>query len=118
MEAGESPAEGAARELWEETGIRLAPGELTFYMAGTITFINQVYIAFRAAAATEECQPGAEALAAAFYSRAECPWDQVAYPEVNDAVRQAYTDLEQGSFGSYEAEMTQEVYRLQPISER
>ena len=116
MEAGESLAQGAARELWEETGIVLAPEELEFYMTGTITFINQVYVGFRARVDSEECQPGAEAIAAAFYSREECPWDEVAYPEVNDSIRRAYDDLESGEFGVYQAEMTQEIYRLLPVS--
>ncbi|MCZ6830931.1 MAG: NUDIX domain-containing protein [Gammaproteobacteria bacterium] len=116
MERGETVAAGTARELWEETGIRLAPAALEFYMTGTITFINQVYICFRASVASEDCQPGQEAIAAAFFSREECPWDEVAYPEVNDSIRRAYDDLERGSFGLYQAEMTQEIYRLLPIS--
>ena len=116
MERGETVAQGAVRELWEETGVRLAPEALEFYMTGTITFMNQVYIAFRASVASEICEPGEEAIAAAFYSREECPWDEVAYPEVNDSIRRAYDDLEQGSFGLYQAEMTQELYRFVPIS--
>ena len=117
MEEGESLAEGAARELWEETGIRLAPEDLTFYMTGTITFINQVYVAFRATLDSDHCEPGKEALAAAFYSREECPWDQVAYPEVNDSVRLVYDDLERGEFGIYQAQMTQELYQLARVLE-
>ena len=115
MEAGETTAEGAARELWEETGIEIAATQLQFYMTGTITFINQVYIAFRAEVNSESCAPGKEALDAAFYSRAQCPWDQVAYPEVNDSIRRAYDDLEQGRFQVYQAEMSQELYRLEPV---
>lgn len=112
MEAGESLRDGAARELWEETGVRLQPDQLEFYMTGTITFINQVYVAFRAQVCDEVCQPGEEALAAAFYSRDECPWDQVAYPEVNDSIRLAYDDLERGEFGIYQVEMTEDLYRF------
>jgi ADP-ribose pyrophosphatase YjhB (NUDIX family) len=115
MEQGETSAEGAARELREEAGIRLAPEELTFYMTGTITFINQVYIAYRATIATEACEPGVEALDAAFFARSECPWDQVAYPEVNDSIRRAYDDLERGEFGVYQAEMSEDSYRLEQV---
>lgn len=117
MEAGESLAEGAARELWEESGIRLQPDELEFYMTGTITFINQVYVGFRAQVCLEQCKPGIEALAAAFYARNECPWDEVAYPEVNDSIRLAYDDLERGRFGIYHSEMTEEFYRLEPVQQ-
>ena len=116
MEQGESSAEGAARELWEEAGVRLAAEDLAFYMTGTITFINQVYIAYRATLPTEDCSPGVEALEARFFSRDECPWDQVAYPEVNDSIRLAYDDLERGAFGIYQAEMSEDAYRLQPVS--
>jgi 8-oxo-dGTP diphosphatase len=116
MESGESLVEGAARELWEETGIRLPPEQLQFYMTGTITFINQVYVAFRAEVESEECEPGIESLAVAFYSRDECPWDQVAYPEVNDSIRRAYDDLERARFGIYQGQMTEELYILDEIS--
>jgi 8-oxo-dGTP diphosphatase len=115
MERGESSAQGAARELWEEAGVRLDPTALEFYMTGTITFINQVYIAYRASVDSYDCAAGEEALAAAFYSRDECPWDQVAYPEVNDSIRRAYDDLDRGSFGVYHAEMSEEVYQLLPV---
>jgi ADP-ribose pyrophosphatase YjhB (NUDIX family) len=115
MEGGETTAEGAARELWEEAGIRLPVDDLEFYMTGTITFINQVYIAYRARVDSEACAPGEEALAAAYYSREECPWDEVAYPEVNDSIRRAYDDLEQGSFGIYHAEMSADAYQLMPV---
>jgi len=115
MEAGETTAEGAARELREEAGIELPPESLTFYMTGTITFINQVYIAYRATIDCEACSPGIEAIDAAFYSREECPWDAVAYPEVNDSIRQAYDDLERGEFGVYQAEMSRETYCLEPV---
>ena len=48
LELGETLAEGAARELHEETGIVVPPEQLQLYMTGSITFINQVYVGFRA----------------------------------------------------------------------
>ena len=53
LESGETLAEGAARELHEEAGILLPPEQLQLYMTGTITFINQVYVAFRATVDTD-----------------------------------------------------------------
>ena len=46
--AGETLAEACSRELHEEAGVLLPADQLQLYMTGTITFINQVYVAFRA----------------------------------------------------------------------
>lgn len=116
LEGGETLAEGAARELHEEAGILLPPEQLQLYMTGTITFINQVYVAFRATVDTDYCRPGSESLDCAYFSRAECPWSEVAYPQVNDAVEQAYDDLESGVFDVWQAEMTEHRYALRAVS--
>lgn len=105
-EIGESLAEGAARELYEEAGIALTAEQLQFYMLGTITYINQIYIAFRATVASESCLPGSEASEARFFSRQDFPWDEVAYPEANMSILQAYSDLEAGVFEKYHGEMS------------
>jgi hypothetical protein len=51
-----------------------------------------------------------------FFTRRECPWGQVAYPQVNDSIRQAYDDLDSGSFEVWQAEMTENRYELRPVS--
>ena len=117
LESGETLAEGAARELHEEAGVLLPPQRLQLYMTGTITFINQVYVAFRATVDTEDVNPGVESIAAGFFSRQDCPWDQVAYPEVNDSINQAYDDLDSGSFGVWQAQMTSGGYVLRAVQE-
>ena len=117
LESGETLAEGAARELREEAGVLLPPERLQLYMTGTITFINQVYVAFRATVDSEDFEPGVESIACGFFSRQDCPWDQVAYPEVNDSINQAYDDLETGSFGVWQAEMSSDRYVLQAVDE-
>lgn len=117
LESGETLAEGASRELHEEAGVLLPAERLQLYMTGTITFINQVYVGFRGVVDTAFCQPGPESLGCAFFSREECPWGQLAYPEVNDSIEQAYTDLERGEFDVWQAEMTESRYALRPVSQ-
>ena len=117
MEQGECLAEAAARELHEETGILLSPDQLQLYMTGTITFINQVYVAFRARVDTDYCHPGTESMNCGFFSRADCPWEEVAYPEVNDSIEQAYADLDSGRFDVWQAEMTEGRYDFWSVSQ-
>ena len=106
LESGETLAEGAARELYEEAGILLPPDQLQLYMTGTITFINQIYVGFRATAPGDLCAPGVESMDCRFFTREECPWEQLAYPQVNDSIRQAYDDLDSGCFEVWQAQMT------------
>ncbi len=116
LEQGETLAEGAAREVDEEAGIALPTDSLQLYMTGSITFINQLYVGFRARVSTDACLPGVESMACRFFTRRECLWDQVAYPQVNDSIRQAYDDLDSGSFDVWQAEMTESRYELRPVS--
>jgi len=118
LEGGEALAEGAAREVREETGICLAADQLQFYMMGSITIINQVHIAFRASVDSDTCRPGAESLECGFFSGDECPWDALAYPEVKDAMRQSYDDLELGQFAMWQTELGRSGYERRPIRER
>lgn len=117
LESGETLAEGAARELAEEAGVVLPPERLALYMTGTITFINQVYVGFRAAVETTDFSPGVESQECGFFAREDCPWGEVAYPEVNDSIRQVYDDLDRGSFGVWQAQMSQSRYLFQEVSQ-
>lgn len=117
MEQQETLAQGAARELHEEAGVLLPPEQLQLYMTGTITFINQVYVAFRARVDTDFCEPGPESQACGFFSRDECPWLDVAYPQVNDSIEQAYADLESGRFDVWQAEVTEGRYDFWSVSQ-
>jgi len=116
LENGETLAEGAARELREEAGVCLQPEQLQLYMTGTITFINQIYVGFRARVEEATCDPGVESQACGFFARDECPWQEVAYPQVNDSILQAYDDLDSGDFDVWQAEMTENRYELKPVS--
>ncbi len=118
LENGETLAQGAARELHEEAGVLIPAQSLQLYMTGTITFINQIYVAFRATVDTDACQPGIEARQCQYFSRQECPWKEVAYPEVNDSIVQAYDDLDSGRFGVWQAEMTENHYEFSAVTQK
>jgi len=51
-----------------------------------------------------------------FFAREECLWEALAYPQVNDSIRQAYDDLESGQFAVWQAQMTASHYELRPVS--
>ncbi len=78
LENNETLAEGAARELREESGVDIPAKQLQLYMTGTITFINQIYVAFRGSVTQPDFTPGVESQACGFFSRDECLWDAVA----------------------------------------
>lgn len=117
LEGGETLAEGAARELYEEAGILLPSERLELYMTGTLTFINQVYVGFRATVDTDFCLAGSESQACGFFTRQECPWGSVAHPQVNSTIEQVYDDLDSGEFDVWQAEMTESRYDILPVSQ-
>jgi ADP-ribose pyrophosphatase YjhB (NUDIX family) len=101
MELGETLAEAAARELREETGLRLEPASLRLYSLGSITQIDQVYIAFRASVGEVSPVPGAEALEVRFFAEQDLPWHEVAFPTANYSIKMAYDDIRHGNHGLY-----------------
>ena len=58
LESGETLAEGAGPGTARGGRRVTATERLQLYMTGTITFINQVYVAFRATVENEDFEPG------------------------------------------------------------
>lgn len=115
MENSETLREAAARELREETCIDIPPEQFSPYMIGSIDFISEVYMSFRATVDSEYCACGAESQDVGFFSEDEVDWDNVAYPSANDAVKTAYREARENSFGVYHGNYTKQEERLELV---
>lgn len=85
MEIGESTEEGARRETLEETGV---PVEIDDLLAVySLSHIGQVHLIYRARVIEPTIDPGPESLEAALFTRDELPWDDLAFPTNEWALR-------------------------------
>lgn len=99
MEEGESLQEAAARELFEETCVKLDPHSLVLYAVGSVTHINQVYVSFRAELPSPEFSCGPESLEVALFSYDELPRGQLAFPQTMPAIENFYREMPDRNFG-------------------
>jgi ADP-ribose pyrophosphatase YjhB (NUDIX family) len=85
MEERETPAEGAAREAWEEATARIAIERLLAVYS--VPRISQVQLIFRARLSDETFAPGIESLETKLFAWEEIPWDSLAFPSVQWALK-------------------------------
>lgn len=85
MEEGESTAEGAAREAWEEARARIEPGPVLALF--DLPAISQVQILYRAKLSSPDIAPGPESLEVRLFAWEEIPWARLAFPTVTWALR-------------------------------
>ncbi|MGF1640881.1 MAG: NUDIX domain-containing protein [Rhodospirillales bacterium] len=80
LEIGETTAEGAAREVWEEAGARIRIQDLLGIYE--IPSISQIQMIYRAPMTGPECAPGAESLEVEMLEWDAIPWNELAFPSV------------------------------------
>jgi ADP-ribose pyrophosphatase YjhB (NUDIX family) len=84
METGETTAEGAAREVWEEARARVTiDGLIGLY---EIPHIAQVNVIYRAPMSSPEHAPGEESEDVRLFRWEEIPWDELAFPSIRWAL--------------------------------
>ena len=96
MENGETTVQGAARETWEEARARVTGLEL--YRVFDVPHINQVYMFYRCQVVNGEFGVGPESTETALYREQDIPWDEIAFPVVQETLREYFADCESGHF--------------------
>lgn len=96
MENGETTAEGAARETWEEAEAR-ATG-LQLYRVFDVPQIHQVYVFYRCGIADGHFGAGIESLETALFTADEIPWSELAFPVVSELLTEFLEDRVTGQY--------------------
>jgi ADP-ribose pyrophosphatase YjhB (NUDIX family) len=105
MEIGESVQHAAAREAYEEAEARVEVGEMLSMIS--VPHIGQVHIFFRAKLIDGNIGVGSESLEVGFYSEAQIPWSELAFPTVKQTLRRYYADKSAGVVRSHVFEIAQ-----------
>lgn len=96
LEAGETVTEGVQREAFEEARAKLdivAP-----YTLLNLTFVNQIYIMFRARLVNGEYGRGSESLDVRLFEERDIPWEDLAFTAVGKTLRFFFEDRVTGRF--------------------
>ena len=95
MEIGETLEQGAARETWEEALAKVDIGSLLAVV--NVLRVHQVHVFFRARLIGSEFGVGEESLESTLYEERNIPWDQIAFPSTEFALRKFLDDRAKGS---------------------
>jgi ADP-ribose pyrophosphatase YjhB (NUDIX family) len=96
LENGETVAEAAERESYEEAGARV--DKLIPYALLNLTFVNQVYLIFRGSLVDTNYTPGHESLEVKLMAEDEIPWDEIAFSSIRETLTRYFNDRETGRF--------------------
>ena len=103
MENGESTDQAAARETLEEANARVEMGKLFAYL--NIPALNQVYVIFLARLLDLDFSAGAESLEVRLFHEHEIPWEEIAFPSIERALRLYFRDRRGDGFGVHMADI-------------
>jgi ADP-ribose pyrophosphatase YjhB (NUDIX family) len=123
MESSETLEAAAARETYEETGVRLDPRELRLYAVASLPEISEIYVGFLATVAGHtNLVCGSECAEVSFFSETDLPWTEVAYPDTGVYLRDYFHERRGGAhvihFGYLEdARVIDKSYRIADFEE-
>ena len=96
MENGESMAQAAMRETYEEACANVE--QLDLYAIYDLPQINQVHTFFRAKLTEPQFAAGIESLEVALFSQADIPWSQLAFPTIGRLLECYFADRDHESY--------------------
>ena len=100
MENGETVAQAARRETWEEARAKVDVGEL--YALFNLPHANQVYILYRAELQNTDYGPGPESEEVVLINPNQIPaqitWGEIAFPIIAETLKLYITDIKNGRF--------------------
>jgi ADP-ribose pyrophosphatase YjhB (NUDIX family) len=96
MELGETTAQAALRETYEEAKARVELGELFTLLS--VPHVNQVHLFYRARLPEPSFGPGEESLEVGLFGEGEIPWEEIAFRTISTTLRHFYADRRQGSY--------------------
>ena len=103
MENGETTAEAATRETFEEAGAKIVV-DAPFTMV-SIAHINQVHLFYRGRLATANHAAGEESLEVSLVLPADIPWKDMAFRSVTHCLERYVDDMSRGCFGFHETSL-------------
>ena len=99
LEMGETLAQGASREAWEEAYANVELDRL--YALYSVPYISQIYAIFHARLVDLNFAAGEESLEVALYAEHEIPWDTIAFPAVHKTLELYFEDRRAGRLRSH-----------------
>lgn len=100
LELGETMAEGAIREVWEEARAEIQiDGMLGVF---EIPHISQIYIVYHARMSSPAHAPGPESEVTELLSWDEIPWDDLAFPSIRWSLERYRDDGEGPHLAAYD----------------
>ena len=96
MELGETAAEAALRETWEEATARVELEDL--FALFSVPHANQVYLIYRTRLLDGNHAPGDETMETRLFSAAQIPWEDIAFSTVRYTLELFFQDQAQGCF--------------------
>ena len=96
LESGETIAQGAIRETWEEAMAIVALDDL--YTLFNLPYISQVYMFYRARLQGGTFAPGIESQDVRLFSESDIPWNDLAFAVVRVTLEHYFSDRKRGDF--------------------